>query len=103
MQLQNSATKHTNIYSNRSGVTLTKIIYCPGYSPNEQLAGVRSLNSDIYALGIMIMQGVTGFSLRAICDPQRPPRMDPNNRCRYVWEEYAPQISPRLREKLFLE
>ncbi|MEM8719463.1 MAG: bifunctional serine/threonine-protein kinase/ABC transporter substrate-binding protein [Cyanobacteria bacterium P01_G01_bin.39] len=91
-------TRHTDTLNNAPNVTLTRIMYCNGYSPNEQRWGIRSLNSDIYALGIMLMQGVTGFSLLAICSPNRPPRMDLNNRCRYIWQEYAPQISPKTKK-----
>ncbi len=91
------ATRHTNTLNKTNGITLTRVIFCPGYSPNEQLSGIRSFNSDIYSLGILLMQAITGFSIAEIRDPNCPPRMDLNNRCRYDWEDYAPQISPRLK------
>ena len=86
------ATEHTNT----SGVTLTKIIQSKGYTPAEQLSGHPRQNSDIYALGMMIMQAVTGFSINAICNSETAPIRD--SRCNYVWQEYAPQISPKLKK-----
>ena len=84
------ATEHTN----DSGVTVTRIIQSEGYTPAEQLSGLPKQNSDIYALGMMIMQAVTGFSIYAICNPETIPFR--NSRCNYIWQKYAPQISPKL-------
>ena len=86
------ATEHTS----NSGIHLTRAIIAKGYSPVEQLRGQPQLNSDIYALGIMLMQAVTGFSLNAICDAQRIPQRD--NNCNYIWQDYAPQINSELKE-----
>lgn len=86
------ATEHTNA----SGMHLTRAIVSRGYTSAEQLAGQPKLNSDIYALGIMLMQAVTGFSMNAICDSQRIPQRD--NFCNYIWQDYAPQISCELKE-----
>lgn len=36
----------------------------PGYAPSEQMSGLPKLNSDIYALGIMGIQGLTGVDPR---------------------------------------
>ena len=85
-------TEHTNA----SGITTTKIIYSLGYSPVEQLYGNPRKNSDLYALGIMIMQGITGFSINAICNHNTIPHRD--RRCNYIWQKYAPQISPKLKK-----
>ena len=84
------ATEHTN----DSGVTVTRIIKSEGYTPAEQLSGQPKQNSDIYALGMIIMQAVTGFSIYAICNPETIPFR--NSRCNYIWQKYAPQISPKL-------
>ena len=86
------ATEHTNA----AGITLTRIIQSRGYTPVEQLNGHPGENSDIYALGMIIMQAVTGFSINAVCNPKTTPIRD--ERCNYIWQEYAPQISPRLKE-----
>jgi eukaryotic-like serine/threonine-protein kinase len=78
-----------------SGMTRTRIIQSMGYTPPEQLNGHPRPNSDIYALGMMIMQGVTGFSINAICKPETPPTID--NQCNYIWQGYAPGISLKLK------
>ncbi|BDI15727.1 hypothetical protein ANSO36C_15290 [Nostoc cf. commune SO-36] len=36
----------------------------PSYAPSEQMSGLPKLNSDIYALGIMGIQGLTGINPR---------------------------------------
>ncbi len=36
----------------------------PSYAPSEQMSGLPKLNSDIYALGIMGIQGLTGIDPR---------------------------------------
>ena len=54
------------------------------------------LNSDIYALGMMLVQGVTGFSIDDILSSKTAPLVD--ERGNYIWQEYAPQVSPRLQE-----
>ncbi|MFW9265403.1 protein kinase domain-containing protein, partial [Nostoc sp. CALU 546] len=36
----------------------------PNYAPSEQMSGLPKLNSDIYALGIMGIQGLTGVEPR---------------------------------------
>ena len=85
------ATEHTDA----AGRTLTAIIHTPGYAPPEQLAGVPRFSSDIYALGIIAMQGVTGFAIEAIDNYEKIPRRD--SRGNFIWEEYAPQIDPEYR------
>lgn len=84
------ATKHTNA----SGMSLTIAIRTDGYTPIEQLNGQPELNSDIYALGITVMQGVTGFAIGAIDNSEKIPRRD----CQwnFIWKEHAPQIAPKF-------
>ncbi|HEY9704048.1 MAG TPA: serine/threonine-protein kinase, partial [Allocoleopsis sp.] len=43
------------------GANLTKV-YTPGYAPPEQLIGHVYFNSDIYALGMVCIQALTGLS-----------------------------------------
>ncbi len=45
-----------------SGKTISKTIYTQGYSPAEQLAGNPQFCSDIYSVGIVAIQGLTGLS-----------------------------------------
>ena len=85
------ATKHTG----DRGQQRTRMIYTKGYTPLEQFDGNPQLNSDIYALGMIIMRSVTGFSTEAICDPLKIPKKDSEGN--YNWSEHAPQISPKLK------
>ena len=88
------ATEH----SNEAGITLTRIIRCEGYTPVEQLNGHPRQNSDIYALGMMIMQAVTGFSIIAIRNPETIPLRD--RKGNYIWQSYAPQIRPKYKKMI---
>jgi ABC-type branched-subunit amino acid transport system substrate-binding protein/serine/threonine protein kinase len=45
-----------------SGETISKTIYTQGYSPAEQLAGHPQFCSDIYSVGIVAIQALTGLS-----------------------------------------
>ncbi|CAN1213522.1 AAA-like domain-containing protein [Tumidithrix helvetica PCC 7403] len=42
--------------------TLTVAIGSPGYMPNEQMAGQPNFSSDIYAVGMLCFQALTGLS-----------------------------------------
>ena len=83
------------MYNNAPEYIATRIIRSTGYTPAEQLNGLLRKNSDIYALGMMLMQAVTGFSIDDVLkDRTVPLRNDGGN---YIWQEYAPQISPKLK------
>lgn len=82
--------------TNAAGVTLTRIIQSRGYTSVEQLSGNPRQNSDIYALGMTIMQAATGFSINAIYNSKTIPFRD--SQCNYIWQEYAPQISPKIKD-----
>lgn len=45
-----------------SGETISRTIYTRGYAPAEQLAGNPQFCSDIYSVGIVAIQGLTGLS-----------------------------------------
>lgn len=45
-----------------SGNTISRTIYTRGYSPVEQIAGNPQFCSDIYSVGIVAIQGLTGVS-----------------------------------------
>ena len=62
-----------------------------GYMPNEQLAGHPCLSSDIYAVGILALQALTGL------EPKRIPK-DPRT-SELMWHELA-SVRPELAKVL---
>ncbi|NET88238.1 MAG: tetratricopeptide repeat protein [Kamptonema sp. SIO1D9] len=70
---------------------LTVAIGTPGYRPSEQANGNPQLSSDIYALGMLIIQALTG------CSPNKLPK-DPLT-SEISWHEIV-QVSPGLRKVL---
>jgi serine/threonine protein kinase len=76
-----------------SGPTRTISIGTQGYMPNEQIAGNPRFSSDLYAIGKIGIQALTGISPRHLAeDPQTGEVM---------WRHLAPQASVELVE--FLE
>lgn len=76
-----------------AGVTnLTISVGTQGYMPNEQLAGKPRFSSDIYAVGVMGIQALTGV---------RPKRFreDPQTG-EIVWRGQVPSVSPELADVL---
>ncbi|MEM0979589.1 MAG: serine/threonine-protein kinase, partial [Cyanobacteria bacterium P01_H01_bin.58] len=72
-------------------VSITVAIGSLGYMPNEQLAGQPCLSSDIYAVGILALQALTGL------DPKRLPK-DPRT-SELMWRELV-DIKPALADVL---
>ena len=70
----------TTMMANMAGVT---IIGTPGYMPGEQQAGNPKFNSDIYALGMICIQAITGIYPHEL---QKDPEV--------IWNKQA--ISPKL-------
>ncbi|MBD2019835.1 CHASE2 domain-containing protein [Leptolyngbya sp. FACHB-36] len=64
--------------------TLTVAIGTKDYMPDEQCAGRPEFNSDIYAVGIIGIQSLTGFS----------PKKDTNGEV--DWRRWAPHVSHAL-------
>lgn len=64
----------------------------PGYVPKEQQEGNPQLCSDIYAIGMIIIQALTGFL------PNQLPR-DPEMQ-EVIWHDQAPQISQNFSDIL---
>jgi CHASE2 domain-containing sensor protein/tRNA A-37 threonylcarbamoyl transferase component Bud32 len=62
-----------------------------GYAPSEQMGGCPQLNSDIYAVGMIAIQSLTGL-------PPRELELDQNTGLP-VWRHLA-QVSPRLADIL---
>ncbi len=71
--------------------SMTVIIGSLGYMPNEQIAGHPCLSSDIYAVGILALQALTGR------DPKRIPK-DPST-SELMWRELV-SIRPELANVL---
>lgn len=61
-----------------------------GYMPNEQLAGTPRFCSDVYAVGMLAIQALTGV---------HPKRIKENPRSGEIsWHEHAPKVSPEFAE-----
>ncbi|MBD2258813.1 serine/threonine-protein kinase [Pseudanabaena sp. FACHB-2040] len=74
-----------------SQVSMTVAIGSLGYMPNEQLAGQPSLSSDIYAVGMLALQALTGV------DPKRLSK-DPRT-SEVSWHDLV-SVSPTLQAVL---
>ncbi|MDA0267365.1 MAG: serine/threonine-protein kinase [Cyanobacteria bacterium] len=70
-------------------VSITVAIGSLGYMPNEQLAGQPTLNSDIYAIGMLALQALTGL------EPKRLPK-DPRT-SEIMWRELV-SVKPALAD-----
>lgn len=68
--------------------TLTVAIGTPGYAPSEQTKGKPRLSSDVYAVGVIAIEALTGT------DPEKLPE-DPRTG-ELVWHDQA-KVSPALR------
>lgn len=71
---------------------VTKVLGTVGYIPPEQVFGRPQLSSDIYAVGVIGIQAITGLA------PSHHIQTDGNNQI--LWLPWASQISPRLKEIL---
>ena len=71
------------------GLPATITIGTPGYMPTEQERGKPRPNSDIYALGIVCIQALTGLHPTQLVE-------DPNT-CEIVWQEHC-HVSADLGE-----
>lgn len=72
----------------QTGATnLTISIGTQGYMPNEQVAGKPRFSSDIYALGIIALQALTGI---------HPKHFEEDTRGEIAWHHHAEQTNPEL-------
>jgi ABC-type branched-subunit amino acid transport system substrate-binding protein/predicted Ser/Thr protein kinase len=63
-------------------------IYTSGYGASEQCMGRPRFNSDIYSLGMVAIQSLTGL---------RPAQLPQDfNTCEVIWRDQAPQVSDRF-------
>jgi serine/threonine protein kinase len=72
------------------GANLSIDIGSPGYTPSEQLRGRPKPSSDIYALGMMCIQAVTGV---------HPRRLDEDESEEVRWQHLT-SVNPNLKEIL---
>jgi serine/threonine protein kinase len=82
----------TTKYTNSSGTIFTKAIGTPGYIPAEQFSGHPKFNSDIYALGIIVLQALTGLTVEEVVNLKR------DNECNLEWENFVIDVDERLRK-----
>lgn len=78
----------TQLTQPNSGATQTIAIGTPGYMPNEQLAGNPRFSSDVYAVGMVAIQALTGISPRSLNDDPQTSEIQ--------WRHHVPQINPEL-------
>lgn len=78
----------TQLHSHRSGLSHTISIGTQGYMPSEQLAGRPQFSSDLYAVGILGIQALTGYAPTALHPDPHSGELD--------WQGYAPQRYPDL-------
>jgi serine/threonine protein kinase len=71
------------------GHTSSIVIGSPGYMPNEQYSGKTMFASDIYAIGIIAIQALTGLSPNQI--PEDPITSE------FLWRDRA-KVSPTLAD-----
>lgn len=83
----------TQLVSTQPGATnLTVSIGTKGYMPNEQLGGNPRFCSDLYALGMICIQGLTGM---------HPQYLDEDPRTgEALWRDLAPELDPVLADIL---
>ena len=71
-----------------AGISHTISIGTQGYMPNEQLIGQPQLSSDVYAVGIMGIQALTGQSPQKLMPHRKTGELD--------WHIYAHHVNPQL-------
>ncbi len=78
------STQATNL---QGKVPLTVAVGTPDYMPCEQTMGYPRLCSDIYALGIIAIEALTGVA---------PRNLSRNQDLEIIWRNQAPQVSDEL-------
>ena len=83
----------TQITSPKAGQTnLTISIGTQGYMPNEQLGGTPRFSSDLYAVGMIGIQALTGVHPRHLGEDPRTGEI--------LWRDRIPQVTPELADFL---
>lgn len=79
----------TQVVNPDAGPTnLTISIGTKGYMPNEQLAGTPRFSSDVYAVGMLVLQALTGIHPKRLGEDPKTGEI--------TWCERAPHIGPEL-------
>lgn len=78
----------TQMVSSNTGITHTVSIGTQGYMPNEQLGGTPHFSSDVYAVGIIGIQALTGQHPRLLTPDPRTGELD--------WHHHRPDATPEL-------
>lgn len=81
----------TQVVTSQGQTSFTIAIGSPGYMPSEQLAGRPRFCSDIYAVGMLGIQALTGLY------PTELP--EDRNTCEIIWRDRV-QVSPELGDVL---
>lgn len=83
----------TQITSPKAGQTnLTISIGTQGYMPNEQLGGTPRFSSDLYAVGMIGIQALTGVHPRHLAEDPRTGEIQ--------WRDRIPNVTPELADFL---
>jgi len=81
----------TQLVNKQGQITSTVIIGTPGYMPLEQQRGKPQLSSDVYAVGIIAIQAITGLL---------PDKLEEDIKTgEIIWHKYA-NVSPKLETVL---
>jgi serine/threonine protein kinase len=78
----------TQVVNRKNGQTKTISIGTQGYTPKEQLGGNPRFSSDIYAVGIVGIQALTGIHPRRLSEDSETGEIS--------WRTHAKQVSPEL-------
>jgi len=78
----------TQVVNRKNGQTKTISIGTQGYTPKEQLGGNPRFSSDIYAVGIVGIQALTGIHPRRLSEDSETGEIN--------WRTHAKQVSPEL-------
>ncbi len=81
-----------SINSDTAQTNLTISIGTQGYMPNEQLAGTPRFSSDVYAVGMLGIQALTGVHPKRLKEDLRTGEIN--------WREHAPHVTPELGDIL---
>ncbi|MGJ3254509.1 MAG: protein kinase domain-containing protein [Elainellaceae cyanobacterium] len=82
----------TQVFDASTGSTKTISIGTQGYMPNEQLGGKPHFSSDIYAVGMIGIQALTGVHPRFLESDPRTSEI--------IWRHRVPQVNTELADLL---
>ncbi|HIK28837.1 MAG: serine/threonine-protein kinase [Oscillatoriaceae bacterium SKW80] len=80
---------NTQVIDSQGQTSVTIAIGSPGYMPNEQMVGKPRFSSDIYAVGMVIIQALTGLHPRELSEDIKTGEI--------IWRDKA-NVSPKLAD-----